>query len=240
MMTRRTLGGIVLAFFAVVLIGPLTYDQQAHHAMDAFLHRWSAWGGPLLGLDVSAPRQNVFSLARDLDRRITIIDHHEERRAWLLGAGNFLMRGSLYTVADVLRWFAIPLTARQAHALDLCRPLDRIAEDEPIVIWPDPFQSGIASWYGPGFQGETSASGEPYNMFDDTAAHKTLQLGSMVRVFGRRTGNSTVVRINDRGPYVAGRIIDLSYKAKRLLGMEGVASVYLEKIDPTALDVDCK
>jgi rare lipoprotein A len=76
-------------------------------------------------------------------------------------------------------------------------------------------------------------------MYDKTAAHKTLPLQSQVRVVSQRTGNSIVVRINDRGPYVGGRIIDMSLYSKQQLGMDDLAAVYLERIDPTAFDVPC-
>jgi hypothetical protein len=157
----------------------------------------------------------------------------------LIGFANFITRGSIYTVADALRWFNIRLTPGQARSLELCQPLDRIGEDQPIVIRPDPWQHGIASWYGPGFNGRLAASGEVYHVQDITAAHKTLPLQSVVRVVALRTGNIAIVRINDRGPYAAGRIIDLSEAAKQLLGMDDLASVYLERIDLTALDVHC-
>jgi len=88
---------------------------------------------------------------------------------------------------------------------------------------------GIASWYGPGFHGKTTASGEPYDMYAFTAAHKTLPFGTVVRVVDLATGRSVVVRINDRGPFVAGRIIDLSYAAAEALGIleRGIARVGL-------------
>ncbi len=78
---------------------------------------------------------------------------------------------------------------------------------------------GIASWYGNGFQGHLTASGQVYDMYKMTAAHKTLPLGSVVRVTNLSNGKSVVVTINDRGPYVPGRIIDLSKSAAQALGM---------------------
>ncbi len=88
-------------------------------------------------------------------------------------------------------------------------------------------QVGIASWYGPGFHGSRTASGEVYNMFKLTAAHKTLPLGAYVRVINLENGRSVIVKINDRGPFVPGRIIDLSYAAAKRLGMlkKGTAKV---------------
>lgn len=80
---------------------------------------------------------------------------------------------------------------------------------------------GIASWYGPGFDGNFTSSGEVYDMYAVSAAHKTLPFGTIVRVTDLETGRSVVVRINDRGPFVPGRIIDLSFAAARLLGLSG-------------------
>jgi len=81
------------------------------------------------------------------------------------------------------------------------------------------YETGIASWYGPGFDGNLTANGEVYDMNGISAAHKTLPFGTLVRVIDRETGRSIVVRINDRGPFVQGRIIDLSKGAAEKLGM---------------------
>jgi rare lipoprotein A len=95
-----------------------------------------------------------------------------------------------------------------------------------------PYQIGTASWYGSYFQGRATASGEPYDMYDLTAAHPTLPLGSWVRVTNLRNGRAVVVRINDRGPIVPGRIIDLSYNTARVLHFEanGLQRVRLDVI----------
>lgn len=89
--------------------------------------------------------------------------------------------------------------------------------------------SGIASWYGPNFHGKRTANGERYDMNDYTAAHKTLPFNTMVRVDNVENGKSVVVRINDRGPYIANRIIDLSRRAAQQIDMigSGTASVRL-------------
>ncbi len=86
---------------------------------------------------------------------------------------------------------------------------------------------GYASWYGPGFHGRKTASGEIYDMYKLTAAHKTLPLGTYVKVINLENGRSVIVKINDRGPFVKGRVIDLSYAAAKKLGMlkKGVAKV---------------
>ena len=95
------------------------------------------------------------------------------------------------------------------------------------------FQVGRASWYGRLFQHKKTASGEPYDMHDFTAAHRTLPLGSWVRVTNLKNDKSVMVRINDRGPMLKGRILDLSYGAAIILGMgdDGVARVRLDLIE---------
>lgn len=91
-------------------------------------------------------------------------------------------------------------------------------------------QKGIASWYGEDFHGKLTSNKEIYNMHAMTAAHKTLPFGTYVRVTNLTNGKSVVVRINDRGPFVKGRIIDLSYAAAKKLGMSetGVAPVEIK------------
>lgn len=91
---------------------------------------------------------------------------------------------------------------------------------------------GIASWYGPNFHGKKTSNGETYNMNAMTAAHKTLPMNTMVRVTNLSNGAQTTVRINDRGPFVAGRIIDLSKAAATSIGMigAGTARVKLEVV----------
>lgn len=90
-------------------------------------------------------------------------------------------------------------------------------------------ESGIASWYGPGFHGKKTSNGETFNTNSMTAAHKTLPMNTMVRVDNLENGRSVIVRINDRGPFVAGRIIDLSNKAAHEIDMtkKGTARVKL-------------
>jgi peptidoglycan lytic transglycosylase len=96
-----------------------------------------------------------------------------------------------------------------------------------VVVHPSqkhrakPYQVGVASWYGEYFEGKPTASGEPYDMHDLTAAHPTLPLGTFVKVTNLRNGRAVVVRVNDRGPVVDGRIIDLSYGAARAIQMKG-------------------
>ncbi len=96
------------------------------------------------------------------------------------------------------------------------------AEAKPASV-----QRGGASWYGPGFHGRKTASGERFDTHAMTAAHKTLAFGTRVRVVNERTGRSVVVRINDRGPYAHGRVIDLAQAPARAIGMSGISYVSL-------------
>lgn len=97
---------------------------------------------------------------------------------------------------------------------------------------PEFVQEGVASWYGPGFQGRKTANGERFNTYEMTAAHKTLPFNTLLMVTNLENGVSTVVRINDRGPYIRGRIIDLSNAAKNEIQMGGLAQVRIEVYDP--------
>src|SRR6185436_6121786 len=94
-------------------------------------------------------------------------------------------------------------------------------------------QSGTASWYGPGFHGRQTSSGELYDQNGMTAAHKTLPLGTRVRVTNVQNERSVEVRINDRGPFVGNRIIDLSYAAAKAIDMvgAGTAQVLIEILE---------
>ena len=100
-----------------------------------------------------------------------------------------------------------------------------------------PYEVGTASWYGQDFQGKQTASGEPYDMRDFTAAHPTLPLGTYVKITSLRNGRSVVVRINDRGPVADGRIIDVSYDAAQVLGFKsrGLQRVRLDLIQPVTM-----
>jgi rare lipoprotein A len=100
----------------------------------------------------------------------------------------------------------------------------------PRPQYPGGAQYGLASWYGRDFNGRPTASGEIFDMYGYTAAHRSLPFGTRVRVTNEANGSSVVVRINDRGPWVEGRILDLSYAAAKQLGMleAGVIRVRLE------------
>jgi rare lipoprotein A len=102
----------------------------------------------------------------------------------------------------------------------------------------DYVERGVASWYGPGFHKVSTSTGEPYDMYGMTAAHKTLPLPCYARVTNLQNGRSVVVRINDRGPFVGNRIIDLSYTAAAKLDMlrNGTAMVEVRTIGPSSQD----
>ena len=104
-----------------------------------------------------------------------------------------------------------------ANLIISCSSVERYNEYEDIegrII-----ETGVASWYGPNFHGKLTANGEIYNMHELTAAHKTLPFNSIVRVENLSNGKSVIVRINDRGPFVKNRIIDLSRKAAQEIDM---------------------
>lgn len=105
------------------------------------------------------------------------------------------------------------------------------ASAQPLLI-----EAGLASWYGAPYHNRTGSNGKVYNMHAMTAAHRTLPLGSIVRVTNVKTGHSAIVRITDRGPFVEGRIIDLSYAAAKKLDvwLPGVASVKVEVMQTPA------
>ncbi len=99
---------------------------------------------------------------------------------------------------------------------------------KPLAVW-----ECTTSWYGEDFDGQPTANGEIYDMYAATAAHPTLPLGSIVRVVNTRNHRSQIVRINDRGPYVEGRELDVSYEVARRLGFDqrGLAKVRLELLE---------
>lgn len=132
-----------------------------------------------------------------------------------------------------------PITAREpapsvsnAPAPAAPAPRPSLSEDEEFVATHEPIftQTGIASWYGPPYHNRVGSNGEVYNMHAMTAAHRTLPLGSIVRVTNLKTGNSALVRITDRGPFIPGRVLDLSLAAARKLDvyLPGVAEVKVE------------
>jgi rare lipoprotein A len=112
-----------------------------------------------------------------------------------------------------------------------------VSQQSKKQIKNSPYEVGTASWYGEYFQGKETASGEPFDMQALTAAHPTLPLGSFVRVTNLRNGRAIVVRINDRGPFVERRIIDVSYNTARILGFHerGLQRVRLDLVRPASM-----
>jgi len=110
-----------------------------------------------------------------------------------------------------------------------CASVPRTGDDYPIGYR----ETGVASWYGKDFHGRPTANGEIYDMNGLSAAHRLMPLGTRVRVTNRENGRSVTVRVNDRGPFVHGRILDLSYGAAKYLGMTdaGTARVTIEVVD---------
>ena len=122
---------------------------------------------------------------------------------------------------------APPMSMASPPSLPLDSPMLYPAEVPSFV------QVGLASWYGPHFARKLTASGERFDMNDLTAAHRSLPLATMVRVTNLANGRHVVLRINDRGPYAGGRVIDVSREAAEMLGMkrDGVAQVRIEVFD---------
>jgi rare lipoprotein A len=136
------------------------------------------------------------------------------------------MRKLLPSAALFLAWSLFSLlTVPRLEAPVSFRPVNL---GKPIKTW-----TAVASWYGPGFHGRTTASGQPYNMYAATAAHPSLPFGSLVRVVNLKTGQSQIARINDRGPYFADRELDVSYLVAKQLSLlkPGTASVRIELLE---------
>jgi rare lipoprotein A len=120
------------------------------------------------------------------------------------------------------------------------KPRDPEEDADVFLVSPDaqPISSetGIASWYGPPYHNRRGSNGEIYNMHALTAAHRTLPLGSIVRVTNLKTGNSTLVRITDRGPFIEGRIVDLSLAAAKKVDVwqAGLATVRVDVLKTPA------
>lgn len=119
-------------------------------------------------------------------------------------------------------------TSLQNRLVPSVTELSRNTKLKPLAVW-----ECMSSWYGEDFDGQPTATGEPYDMYGATAAHPTLPLGSLVLVTNTKNHRSEVVRINDRGPYVKGRELDVSYEVARNLGFDqhGLAKVRLELLE---------
>jgi len=114
------------------------------------------------------------------------------------------------------------------------KPVPKVVKTRKVVKYKKanavPYQVGKASWYGKRFHGRKTANGESYNMFQMTAAHRSLPMGTWVKVTNLRNGRSVVLRVNDRGPFIDSRVIDTSYMAAEHLGFreQGIVRVRLD------------
>ncbi|NPT33848.1 septal ring lytic transglycosylase RlpA family protein [Paraburkholderia xenovorans] len=150
------------------------------------------------------------------------------------GAGNTSESGVPQSTKNTQAGSFGPQAFGSAPASDVTTQGSALADAKPLTDEgsgvSDFHQTGRASWYGRGFHGRRTANGERYDMHALTAAHRTLPLGSYVRVTNPATSRSVVVRINDRGPYARGRVIDLSMAAAAVLDMRhaGTARVEIE------------
>lgn len=136
------------------------------------------------------------------------------------------MRKTIFVVWAAVRWVLLMfIIAPAVEAPLVAFPTEPV---RPLRVW-----AGTASWYGPGFHGRKTANGEVFDMHALTAAHLRLPFGALVRLVDQKTGRSQLVRINDRGPYVDGREIDVSYGVACRLGMEerGLARLRLELLE---------
>lgn len=158
----------------------------------------------------------------------------QSQRATLL---NFVPSPSLPLLS--LSKIALPSLSSLSSPVRKEKETAKVEDDLPVILPQDEkqIQTGMASWYGPGFHGKRTANGEVYNQHALTAAHRTLPLGTRAIVTNVETGESVEVRINDRGPYKYGRVIDLSYAAARRIGMwaTGTAPVRVEVLNPDGI-----
>ncbi|MBV9624888.1 MAG: septal ring lytic transglycosylase RlpA family protein [Acidobacteria bacterium] len=157
------------------------------------------------------------------------------------GNGGYLMLtriARVLTMVVLVGWGAAQDPASSHQASLQPAPVEKTSAGRRVAK-PNtqPYQVGTASWYGEDFEGKPTASGEPYNMYDLTAAHPSLPLGTFVKVTNLENRRTVVVRINDRGPVVPGRIIDVSYSAARVLEFEehGIQQVRLDVVRPHRL-----
>jgi len=133
------------------------------------------------------------------------------------------MRSKFFMAWASIRWLLLMFLIAPVLEAPATGKLE--APAKPLREWV-----GVTSWYGARFQGRPTANGETFDMYSPTAAHVSLPMGSVIRVVNIKSGRSRVVRINDRGPFIAGRELDLSYEAARYLGIDsrGVGKVRIE------------
>jgi rare lipoprotein A len=160
----------------------------------------------------------------------------EKTRSYLLSLPLLLLLSSLFWVSGCSQkrgvYHSGSHTSKARHRATMRRYTVRGKCYTPTYVEVGQTMRGISSWYGPNFHGKQTSNGEIYNMYARTAAHKTWPMDTMVKVTNLDNGRQTVVRINDRGPFVKGRIIDCSYLAGKELGLDktGIARVKLEVV----------
>jgi len=144
-----------------------------------------------------------------------------------LGVGMLVLTPSI-NPASAGRMIDPPQATTSPALTTASTPKSQADQRRPLAIW-----ECTTSWYGEDFDGLPTATGETYDMYALTAAHPTLPLGSIVRVVNEKNNRSQVVRINDRGPYIEGRELDVSYQVARQLGFDqhGLARVRLELLE---------
>ena len=148
--------------------------------------------------------------------------------------GAIATTGNVATDAQVRGRWGSELLAKVAPAPSRqTDPAKALQEHMYELELPEVDQQGIASWYGPGFHGRKTANGERFNQYELTAAHRTYDFGTQLCVRSKSTGQAVVVRVNDRGPFVKNRVIDLSKAAAEELGMlgRGVKAVEIYKLE---------
>ena len=144
----------------------------------------------------------------------------------------FFMSGCSQKADSIKKYKATKYTSAERHRSTMRKYRVNGKTYRPTYVKVGQVMHGISSWYGPNFHGKQTSNGEVYNMHARTAAHKTWPMDTMVKVKNLQNGKSTVVRINDRGPFVKGRIIDCSYTAGKEIGLDrtGIAKVSIQVV----------
>lgn len=138
------------------------------------------------------------------------------------------LRYSITLIAGLLALSACQSNVPPPKGVKIGKPYSIMGKTYYPAYDPTYDEEGVASWYGPGFHGKSTATGETYDMHDLTAAHPTLPMPSLVRVTNLDNGRALVVRVNDRGPFAKGRIIDLSKESAKRLGITGLGRVRVQ------------
>ena len=191
--------------------------------------------GKLNQLSQSGLDAKDIKVAWDGQRNSYMVSARDQHLIEIAEGSTVLPKSTKDTAQDALQ-----ITNRLRYQLGYASPLKGIegmpkpeakADDQVVAVGPIRFRmQGWASWYGPGFDGAYTASGERFNQYDLTAAHRSLPFGTRVRVTNLDNGRSVVVRITDRGPFIGGRVLDLSRGAAQILGTvsSGVSPIRMD------------